>query len=320
MEGKILYSVIVPVYNAEKCLDESINSILKQTEKNFELILVDDGSTDNSLDILKKFSEFDNRIIIIHKENGGVSSARNAGINIAKGKYIVFVDSDDIVDKELLKVMETSSADLVMVGFNDYDTNKKVSATFLEQSETYEVTNDEKIIHFIDSKYSSFVWGKRYKREIIIKNNIIFNINHRFSEDILFNNEYILKSENVEVIEKVAYHHCHYTFDTLGSVAWKYPLIKRIPWIEEAYNQFTEYPQVQEKYIKMFLYLSDKEFTSISKSNESCIYKRKKIQEIITHPFFEVSICKYPKYYSSKIRFCLKFRAYFLLILVFKKH
>lgn len=91
-------SVIVPVYNVEKYLKECINSIINQTLKDIEIICVNDGSTDNSLKILEELSQLDNRIKIINKENGGLASARNAGMKVASGEYYTFIDSDDFID------------------------------------------------------------------------------------------------------------------------------------------------------------------------------------------------------------------------------
>ena len=98
---KDLISVIVPIYNVEKYLEKCVNSITSQTYKNLEIILVDDGSTDSSPEICEKLKQSDDRIIVIHKKNGGLSSARNAGLDIAKGKYIGCVDSDDYIDEKM---------------------------------------------------------------------------------------------------------------------------------------------------------------------------------------------------------------------------
>ena len=98
-----LISIIVPVYKAEKHLSECIDSIISQTYENFELILIDDGSPDNSGKICDEYAEKDKRIRAIHKENGGVSSARNTGLDNASGEYITFIDSDDFVDKQYLE-------------------------------------------------------------------------------------------------------------------------------------------------------------------------------------------------------------------------
>lgn len=101
MEEKI--SVIVPVYNVEKYLERCVESIFKQTYKNIEIILVDDGSTDNSGKICDKFLKKDERVKVIHKENGGLSDARNAGLEILSGKYIMFVDSDDWISPAMVE-------------------------------------------------------------------------------------------------------------------------------------------------------------------------------------------------------------------------
>ena len=103
-----MVSVIIPIYNCEKYLNECISSVLGQTYKDFELILVDDGSTDNSLNICYEFAKKDSRIIVIHQENGGVSSARNKGLKNAKGEFITFVDSDDYVENDWLKMLLTA--------------------------------------------------------------------------------------------------------------------------------------------------------------------------------------------------------------------
>ena len=111
-----LVSVIIPVYNVEKYLDECIQSVIHQTYKTLEIILIDDGSTDSSNSICKKYLELDNRIQLIEKSNGGQASARNKGIDIAKGKYIYFLDSDDMIKptmiEEVLSYMESNNADL----------------------------------------------------------------------------------------------------------------------------------------------------------------------------------------------------------------
>ena len=120
----IMISAIVPAYNVEKYLERCVNSILIQTYENFEIILVDDGSKDQSVEICDKFAQEDNRIKVIHKENGGLSSARNAGMKIAEGKYIVFIDSDDDIEPNMFELMlqaaEENKADFVMTDSVSY--------------------------------------------------------------------------------------------------------------------------------------------------------------------------------------------------------
>ena len=99
-----LITIVIPVYKVEKYLEKSINSVINQTYQNLEIILVDDGSPDNCPQICEKYAKKDNRIKVIHKENGGLSDARNAGIDIAKGKYITFIDSDDYVTDDYVEL------------------------------------------------------------------------------------------------------------------------------------------------------------------------------------------------------------------------
>ena len=117
-----LISIIVPVYNAEKTIKKCIDSILAQTYRNFELILINDGSRDSSLNILKEYENTDERIVVISQENSGVSVARNKGIDSARGDYIIFVDSDDYISENALEVLKgeiekNSKLDMVISGF-----------------------------------------------------------------------------------------------------------------------------------------------------------------------------------------------------------
>ena len=110
------FSVIVPVYNAEKTLQRCVDSILAQTFEDFELILINDGSKDQSGDICDEYAAKDSRVKTVHKTNGGVSSARNAGLRIAQGEYIAFIDSDDYIDNDYLLGFKHYDADLIISG------------------------------------------------------------------------------------------------------------------------------------------------------------------------------------------------------------
>ena len=99
-------TVVVPIYNAEQYLERCLKSIVEQTYENLEIILVNDGSSDKSLEICERFKASDERITIISKENGGVSSARNRGIEVATGKYIIFIDADDYIEKDMFAILE----------------------------------------------------------------------------------------------------------------------------------------------------------------------------------------------------------------------
>lgn len=175
-----MFSIIVPVYNVEKYLDKCLASILRQTFKNFECIIIDDGSPDNSNAIIDKYVKLDQCFKVIHQKNMGLSAARNAGLDIAKGEYVVFVDSDDYIaddylEKFALKIADTD-ADIVICGFieayKDYEKNKVFAA------ESTEVIKQ----NILADVWPSYVWNKCYKKDLFT--NIRFPVGKIF-EDIL---------------------------------------------------------------------------------------------------------------------------------------
>lgn len=211
-----LVSVVMPVYNVEKYVEKAINSVLNQTYSNFELILINDGSEDNSLEICKRFAREDSRISIIDKINGGVSKARNDGIEKASGKYVMFIDSDDIIEKNMLQNMVSSaegkSSDLVICGlFVDTFKNQ-------ELIDSYTISEKQNIIlgkynvrkYFIKMIQNSNIytlWNKLYKLEIIKLHKLSFNCSLDFGEDLVFNFDYIYNIENIFVDNNCYYHY-----------------------------------------------------------------------------------------------------------------
>lgn len=169
-------SIIVPVYNVEKYLHSCIESILNQTFNNYELILINDGSTDSSSNICSQYASKDSRIIVVNQNNQGLSAARNSGLHIAKGKYVSFVDSDDIIHKDMysimIPIMEKYDLDILKSDFHRFDT----SVNMQECKKDYVVsffTREKAFDNFINISYSSqkaiktCVWDGIYKRETI---------------------------------------------------------------------------------------------------------------------------------------------------------
>lgn len=164
-----LVSVIVPVYNVEDYVEKCINSITKQSYNNLEIILVNDGSTDNSQKICINHQKNDSRIIVINKKNGGLSDARNTGIDIAKGDYLAFVDSDDYIHSDMIKTMISSSileqSDIVICGH--FSVNKDEISEIRNDGEKYSYNSKEALIKIlIDEEINSFAWDKIYKKEL----------------------------------------------------------------------------------------------------------------------------------------------------------
>lgn len=172
-------SVIVPVYNVEKYLSKCINSILDQTHKNLEIILIDDGSTDNSGKLCDEYYNKDKRIKVIHQKNGGLSVARNSGLEIATGEYIMFIDSDDYYEKKscelLYNEIKRKDADYVIGNYIHVNYNGEKWDKPLFDQEIYGrfklSIKDYKKSFFV---MNSVVWNKIFKREFIEKNNLRF--------------------------------------------------------------------------------------------------------------------------------------------------
>lgn len=180
-------SIIVPVYKVEAYLDRCINSILNQTFKDFELILVDDGSPDRCPQLCDEWAKKDERIKVIHKENGGLSSARNAGLKIALGNFIGFVDSDDWIASDmyeyLLDIISKSNADIAMCGY----TRKDSELDEIEiKGQIKVLTNDDlwRFFYRVDGEESNYaVWTRLYKIETL--RNVSF-LEGKINEDVLF--------------------------------------------------------------------------------------------------------------------------------------
>ncbi len=178
-------SVIIPVYNVEKYVETCIRSIMRQTHTNLEILVVDDGSRDTSLQIVQELAKEDDRIRVFAKENKGVSNARNLGLQEATGDYIAFVDSDDYVDEDcfevLLNLIHRDQADISTVGF------RKV---YSDKTQDYPGRNvllekDEILKHYLlGDDITCYVFGKLFKKDIV--KNIYFNEAFTFSEDVIY--------------------------------------------------------------------------------------------------------------------------------------
>jgi glycosyltransferase involved in cell wall biosynthesis len=166
-----LVSVVVPVYNVEKYLDRCVQSILKQTYSDIEIILVDDGSTDNSGTMCEDWKKRDKRIIAIHKENGGLSDARNHGLKYATGDYICFIDSDDFVDYRFVEVLYSLIAEtgtqIAAVGLKEYSEGDPIQEDAYFAESTKLVTRNEAIRYLLkNSEFQDYAWNKIYRRDL----------------------------------------------------------------------------------------------------------------------------------------------------------
>lgn len=205
---KTKISVVIPVYNSEKYIEECINSITNQTYKNIEIIIVNDGSIDNSEKIIKEYALKDKRIKYIYKLNEGVSKARNTGIKISTGKYITFVDSDDIVEKNYLHnlINKNDEYDFVMMGYKIWNMKKNSYQTYNCIPFSGNIKKFiENIFNYIFSPILLGPCFKLFKREIIQNNNIIFPEDISFGEDAEFVFNYLKYVKKIKCIDKSEY-------------------------------------------------------------------------------------------------------------------
>lgn len=216
-------SVIVPIYNSEKVLSRCIESILNQSYKNLEIILINDGSVDRSIEIMREYQKLDSRIKIIDNKNNGVSETRNIGIRNASGDYIQFVDSDDYIElnmiEETLKVMSRENADLVMTGlFLDIEGQNSVDAIIQTFEEKICIDKKEiarEVLKRLNGTYVNSPVNKLYKRCIIEENNINMDKNIDLGEDLIFNLEYLKFCNSVIFAKESYYHYCMKVEDNL---------------------------------------------------------------------------------------------------------
>lgn len=211
-----LISIVMPVYNAEDSLQNSIQSILSQTYQRWELIAVDDGSKDKSLSILTEYSKRDSRIKVIHQDNGGVSSARNTGISFSKGEYLSFIDSDDTYNNKYLETMvaysKLNACDLVVCGYIEEKSNRCVSMKQRLYSSVSELAEDFKLLY--DLYLLNTPWNKLYRRDKVVSR---FPNGVSIGEDYIFNVENILNCNNILVVEECLYNYNNMAENSLAN-------------------------------------------------------------------------------------------------------
>ena len=204
--SNVTISILMPVYNSQEYLKNTVQGVINQSYKEWELILVDDGSKDNSKNICIELQKFDNRIRFINKENTGVSDTRNIALDNAKGKYIAFIDSDDSVHKDYLKILlssiEKSNGQLAVCGFKErkISTNgqiEELSRVFYPKEVIAIEDMKDLIMDFGNSGLLNPLWNKLYNREIIEENNIRFKEEVETGEDFIFNLQYFRKINNI---------------------------------------------------------------------------------------------------------------------------
>lgn len=320
-------SVIVPVYNVEKVLYHCIDSILNQSFVDFEILLVNDGSTDNSGRICDKYAEKDTRVKVIHKQNGGVSSARNAGIEAAQGEYICFVDSDDYLESNYLKeLIETKKKypdfDNVWCGFQTvedyYNNNKK--AYDVERDNDYSFSDLNSIMDLFEKWFVQMPWNKLYKTKTIVENSIVFPPELSLGEDYIFNLRYLdCTNGKIVVINKPLY---DYLRDGKESLDNKYypnllEIYRRLNSETEKYAQKWKLSeeQISKMYNSFFFRLEAVLRNTFNENNKSSLRTKLKYNNrILKSSDFRESMDKMNAHIHPFYRFAYKSKNYIFVL------
>jgi len=337
-------SIIVPVYNAEKYLKRCINSLTGQTLKDIEIILVDDSSTDSSLEICRKMASEDSRITVIHKVNEGAGYARNAALERVKGEYIGFMDSDDFAKEDMFETLyckaKEYSSDLVMSGVLFVDGNM-----FSKEGECIRKTYFEKDTHFDtkdslkelrmgivgalpgdkdDSKYGMSIWKNLFKAEIIKSNNITFKSEREMlSEDALFMIDYISCIKKATGINEAFYNYCR-NEDSISKSYKKDRFEKSLVFVSEVEKRFKKdiTPEEYGIYIDRFWQamcrvLCSQEIMHAGDNNIGYSRLKERLSAVCTHELTKRVLKSYPlstlPLGQRVFAYAMKYRLYFLL-------
>ena len=266
-------SIIIPVYKVEKYISKCIESVLNQTYTNFELILVDDGSPDKSGEICEEYAKTDSRIKVIHKLNGGVSSARNAGLDAASGEYIAFVDSDDYVTDTYISDLLIYGYDFVIAGYIEEKTDGSRKSIIRTPADVSKLSfGSEYQYKILSSDYVIYgSWSKLFKKSIIEENNIRFDINNCMGEDTIFSSDYLVHCKSFKIVDKTPYIYVRYgNSTTLSTTLSKNYLISYEQTEKKVYDNFVSIfgyandyrNKVKERLVFIFMTLfSDKDLS-----------------------------------------------------------
>lgn len=216
-------SIIVPIFNSENLLISCLNSIKNQTMKNIEVICIDDGSTDNSLNILRDYEKRDARFKVFHQANSGAGTARNNGIKHSKGKYILFVDSDDFIEKDtcerLYGLAEHLNCDLILFdAVRHIENGGCLNLIHFSESNLKDFNNFSFDYEYVKDKvfdgYYGVIWNKFYKSSFIKENNIYFP-KHKIYNDVEFHIKTLILAKNIAHLPKILYHYNRFGQDSL---------------------------------------------------------------------------------------------------------
>lgn len=282
MDSKLV-SIIIPVYNIEDYLPQCLDSLLKQKYANYKIILVDDGSDDSSSDLCDEYSEKDKRISVFHLCNGGVSKARNVGIEHSSGEYITFIDGDDWVDPDYLEQLifqiESNQADISAVGYIEENGHKQRTVTPFDECRI--MSGLESMNYIGDSKrpWVGFAWGKLYRLDLLKQNHLEFDPDISICEDSLFNSMAMIHADKVVISAEALYHY----------------RIRE----DSATCSVSSNPKKLKTKIKAF----EKILSSAKKNPQSEYYKRAVTILVTTYMYYISTYCRNQGYNKKEIMF-----------------
>ena len=261
-------SVIVPVYNTEKTLHRCLDSIIAQTYTDWECILIDDGSKDNSPAICDEYEKVDIRFKVIHKKNGGASSARNVGLKEAKGEWICFCDADDVVESHWLYTFEKNkdNVDLVISSFNMHHFSFGVKHCVYDldtQQPKYAVSM------MIGCGECGFLWNKSFRTDIIREYNIIFNESYQLYEDEEFVTNFMSHAKRIRFVKEITYN--YYVPDNFDK---KYKQAETFKSMIQIYNHILKFVPQDRLFMNTYSALIDRMLSSNTQYYYNKKYKK----------------------------------------------
>lgn len=318
-----LISVIIPVYNVEIYLNKCIDSIINQTYRNIEVVLVDDGSTDQSCIICDECAKIDNRIKVIHKQNGGLSDARNQGLNIAKGEYIVFVDSDDWMESNgieyMYKLSQKYNADLVIVGTQKISecTGKVIWSTFKENEEILAMNKYEAIKDTLINGCAA--WGRLYKKEI--HDGIHFPVGE-INEDEAIVLRILERCNTIVKTSKVAYNY-RFRENSITSTTFH---IKKLAWCKHSKDNWDyirkNYPDLEyiakKRYVGSIIWALNNMTLDTKKFRKEIYLYRKKLRKYYREYISDKDISIKEKLRTFSL--CNMYYIYAIFVKIFNKN
>ncbi len=324
-----LISVIIPIYNSEKYLTKSIESVINQSYSNLEIILINDGSTDNSISLCQKYMTRDKRVVFIDKANEGVSKSRNLGIDISHGQYLMFIDSDDYIDKnyiqDMFNYLEEKEFDAVISGANLVNDKGIIISENLYSKNNKQIYFDEIIEDIINTIYFCPCWKTLVSKDLIIDNNIKFNSNLKYGEDFMFSFNILKNANKIGYLSNRGYNYVQVS--TSATHSWDYKSISKycidnsyifkelLPYVGD--KEYLIYNRIYTKFnLSMMRYSAFNNYRDFEKIANDTINLIN-----IDNDFLEkvdISKIKYEQKFKIVLLLLLKMKMYFLYFIIVK--